>query len=540
MLCGPIFAAAISAATWSVAAQAQSASAPAYADAVRLLEQSTFGPNDALVAHVVQIGMPAFLDEQYAAPPSTYPALKYVPAGQQATFCATDPDPTCARDYYSMFLLQNAFFANALNGPDQLRQRVAFALSQILVTSGLTVNLAYGMAKYQQIFLDNAFGNYEDILTRVTLSPVMGDYLNMVNNDKPANGVNPNENYAREFMQLFSIGVWQLNQDGTQKLDSTGAPIPTYGQDEIEGFAHVFTGWTYPALPGVPSRTHNPKNFLGDMVPVDSNHDKGAKLLLNGVTLPAGGTIQSDLQAAIHDVFMHPNVGPFIGKQLIQKLVTGDPSPQYVSRVAAAFNDNGQAVRGDMTAVISAILNDPEARTAGKGSASYGKLREPVLWMAAAARALNTQSDGVFFGQQSGQLGQQLFYPASVFNYYPPTYLLPDTTALAPEFAIQNSSTAINRYNFANALAFGTIAPLSTLPGAIGTTPNWGSLTALAGNPDTLLDELNALMMHGTMPAAMRSLIMSAVNAIAANNPALRAKTAFYLVVTSAEYQVER
>jgi len=540
MLCGPIFAAAISAATWSVAAQAQSASAPAYADAVRLLEQSTFGPNDALVAHVVQIGMPAFLDEQYAAPPSTYPALKYVPAGQQATFCATDPDPTCARDYYSMFLLQNAFFANALNGPDQLRQRVAFALSQILVTSGLTVNLAYGMAKYQQIFLDNAFGNYEDILTRVTLSPVMGDYLNMVNNDKPANGVNPNENYAREFMQLFSIGVWQLNRDGTQTLDSTGVPIPTYGQAEIEGFAHVFTGWTYPALPGVPSRTHNPKNFLADMVPVDSNHDKGAKLLLNGVTLPAGGTIQSDLQAAIHDVFMHPNVGPFIGKQLIQKLVTGDPSPQYVSRVAAAFNDNGQAVRGDMTAVISAILNDPEARTAGKGSASYGKLREPVLWMAAAARALNTQSDGVFFGQQSGQLGQQLFYPASVFNYYPPTYLLPDTTALAPEFAIQNSSTAINRYNFANALAFGTIAPLSTLPGAIGTTPNWGSLTALAGNPDTLLDELNALMMHGTMPAAMRSLIMSAVNAIAANNPALRAKTAFYLVVTSAEYQVER
>jgi uncharacterized protein (DUF1800 family) len=536
----PLFAAAIGAATWNVAAHAQSAPALAYADAVRLLEQSTFGPNDALVAHVMQVGTQAFLNEQYAASPSTYPVLKYVPAGQQATYCPADPDPTCARDYYSLFLLQNAFFTNALNGPDQLRQRVAFGLSQILVTSGLTVDVAYGMANYQQIFLDNAFGNYEDILTRVTLSPVMGDYLNMVNNDKPAKGVNPNENYAREFMQLFSIGVWQLNQDGTQKLDSTGAPIPTYGQAEIEGFAHVFTGWTYLALPGMPSRTHNPKNFLGDMVPVDSNHDKGAKLLLNGVTLAAGGTIQSDLTAAIHNVFTHPNVGPFIGKQLIQKLVTGDPSPQYVSRVAAAFNDNGQGVRGDMKAVISAILNDPEALTAGKGSAGYGKLREPVLWMAAAARALNTQSDGVFFGQQSGQLGQRLFYPASVFNYYPPTYLLPDTTDLAPEFAIQNSSTAINRYNFANTLAFGTIAPLSTLSGAIGTTPNWGPLTALAGNPEALLDELDALMMHGIMPAAMRSAITSAVNAIPATNPQLRAKTAFYLVVTSAEYQVER
>jgi uncharacterized protein (DUF1800 family) len=527
----------VGAAAWNSAATAQMLTS---ADAVRLLEESTFGPNDALVAHVMQVGRQAFLNEQYAAPPSAYPALKYVPAGQQATFCPTDPDPTCTRDYYSLFLLQNAFFTNALNAPDQLRQRVAFALSQILVTSGLTVNLAYGMAQYQQIFLDNAFGNYEDILTHVTLSSVMGDYLNMVNNDKPANGVSPNENYAREFMQLFSIGVWQLNQNGTQSLDATGAPIPTYGQGEVEGFAHVFTGWTYPALPGVPSRTHNPKNFLGDMVPVDSNHDKGAKLLLNGFTLPAGGTIQSDLKTAIHNAFTHPNVGPFIGKQLIQKLVTGDPSPQYVSRVAAAFNDNGQGVRGDMKAVVSAILNDPEALTAGKGSASYGKLREPVLWMAAAARALGTQSDGVYFGQQSGQLGEQLFYPASVFNYYPPTYLLPDTQYLAPEFAIQNSSTTINRYNFANTLAFGTIAPLSTLPGAIGTTPNWGPLSALAGNPSALLDELNALMMHGTMTDAMRSAILTAVNAVPANNPQMRAKTAFYLVVTSAEYQVER
>jgi uncharacterized protein (DUF1800 family) len=520
-------------------AQAQSP-AQSYADAARLLEQSTFGPTPTLIDHVMQVGTQAFLDEQYAAPASQYPVLKYVPAGQQATFCPTDPDPQCGRDYYSLFLLQNAFFTNALNGTDQLRQRVAFALSQILVTSGLTVNIAYGMGRYQQIFLDNAFGNYEQILARVTLSPVMGEYLNMVNNDKPTKNVNPNENYARELLQLFSIGVWQLNQDGTQKLDAAGAPIPTYGQEEIEGFAHVFTGWTYPVLPGAVARTHNPKNYLGDMFPVDSNHDKGSKLLLNGVTLPAGGSIQADLAAAIHNVFIHPNVGPFIGKQLIQKLVIGDPSPEYVTRVAAVFNDNGQGVRGDMRAVVNAILTDPEARGYARIGAGYGKLREPVLFIAAAARALDTQSDGVYLAQQSGQLGQRLFYPASVFNYYPPTYLLPDTEQLAPEFALANSSTAINRYNFANALAFGTIAPLATLPGAIGTTPNWSALTAVASDPIALLDQLSAQMLHGTMSADMRAAITPAITAIPATNLLGRAKTAFYLVVTSSEYQVER
>jgi uncharacterized protein (DUF1800 family) len=516
-------------------------SAQVQADATRLLEQSTFGPNDALLARVQSIGTQAFLDEQFAAPASQYPAIKYVPTGQQATFCPTDPDPQCGRDYYSLFQLQNGFFQNALSANDQLRQRVAFALSQILVTSGTDINFAYGMAKYQQIFLDNAFGNYEDILTKVTLSSVMGDYLNMVNNDKPANGVSPNENYAREIMQLFSIGVWELNQDGTQILGTSGAPIPTYDQgDAIEGFAHVFTGWTYPVLPGASARTHNPKNFLGDMVPVDSNHDKGAKALLNGVVLPAGQSIQSDLTNAIHNIFVHPNIGPFIGKQLIQKLVTGDPTPQYISRVAAAFNNNGHGVRGDMKAVVNAILTDPEARGAIKLDPGYGKLREPALFVAATARAVNTASDGVYFQQQSGQLGQNLFYPASVFNYYPPSYVLPGTATLAPEFAILNSSTAINRYNFANTLSFGTIAPLATLPGAIGTKPDWTALSALAGDPNALLDKLNVLLLHGTMPAAMRSSIVSAINAIAAADPLTRAKTAFYLVVTSPQYQVER
>ena len=208
--------------------------------------------------------------------------------------------------------------------------------------------------------------------------------------------------------------------------------------------------------------------------------------------------------------------------------------------MAAVFNNNGQGVRGDMRAVVNAILTDPEARAYVKADPGYGKLREPVLYIAAAARMLGAQSDGVYLAQQTGPLGQPLFYPASVFNYYPPTYRLPDTAQLAPEFAIANSSTAINRYNFANALSFGTIAPSSTLPGAIGTTPNWSTLTAAASDPNALLDRLSAQMLHGTMSAEMRAAITAAIAAVPATNPLSRAKTAFYLVVTSAEYQVER
>jgi len=510
------------------------------ADAVRLLEQSTFGPNQALIDHTMAVGLLGFLNEQFTSPPSQYPPLKYVPAGQQATFCAADPDPHCGRDYYTMFLVQNAFFQNALNGNDQLRQRVAFALSQILVTSGVSIHEAYAMARYQQIFLDNAFGNYEDILNKVTLSPVMGDYLNMADNDKAAGAVNPNENYAREILQLFSIGVWELNKDGSQLLDANGQPIPTYAQAAIEGFANLFTGWTYPALPGTTSRNHNPKNYLAPMVAVQVDHDTGAKLLLDGFVEPAGYSAQVDVTNAIHDIFTNSNVGPFICKQLIQKLVTGDPSPQYVTRVNVAFDNNGQGVRGDLKAVITAILTDPEARGSVKTDPDYGKLREPVLFMTGLARALNSKSDGVYFGQQSAALGQDLFNPASVFNYYPPNYVVPGTTVFGPEFALQNSSTTINRYNFGNTLAFGTIAPLSTLPGAIGTTPDWTALQAVAGDAAALLGQLNTLLLHGTMSPAMSAAIVPAINAISASNPLARAKTAFYLVATSPQYQVER
>jgi uncharacterized protein (DUF1800 family) len=510
------------------------------ADIIRLLEQSTFGPTDALAAHVAAVGIPAYLDVQLAASGSRYTSSKYVPFGAAATFCPTDPNPYCVRDYYSLFQLQTDFFRNALHGNDQLRQRVAFALSQILVTSGLDVNVAYGMATYQQIFLDNAFGNYEDILVKVTKSSVMGDYLSMVNNDKPVVGVNPNENYARELLQLFATGMWELNLDGTPILDAKGAVIAAYDQSTVEGFAHVFTGWTYPLLPGGIQKTHNPKNFAGDMTAVASNHDTGAKALLGDFVQPAGLTIEADLAGAIHNAFVDPNVAPFVSRQLIQKLVTGNPSPQYVARIATVFNNNGVGVRGDLKAIVRAILLDPEARGAVKLDPGYGKLREPVLLVASAARGANTRSDGVYFGGAVNSLGQNLFYSPSVFNYYPPDYTVPGTTMIGPEFAIQNSSTFINRDNVMNTLAFGTIAPAPTYPGATGSQPDWTALQAGAADANILADRLNALLLHGAMPAAMRSGLVTAINAIAATDTLTRAKTAFYLVVTSSEYQVER
>src|SRR5208283_856034 len=499
------------------------------ADATRLLEQTTFGPTDALVAHVQAEGVTAWLNEQFAAPESRYPAFPYAPP-DGTTFCATSTNPNCLRDNYSLFLLQNAFFVNALTKPDQLRQRVAFALSQIFVTSGVDINEAYGMAQYQQMLLDNAFGNFETLLNQVTLSPVMGKYLNMVNNNKAAGTTNPNENFAREVMQLFSVGVWELNEDGSQLVvQGSHGPTPTYTQDTVGQFATLFTGWTYPVQPGSSQANHNPQYYIGSMVGVPVEHDTASKTLLEDAVDPAGNTMPADLAFAMQNLSQHPNVGPFIGKQLIQKLVTSNPSPQYVARVTAVFDNDGTGVRGNLKAVVTAILSDPEARGSVETNPSYGKLREPVLFLTGAARALGTASDGVYLAQQARNLGQDVFRAPTVFNYYPPDYVIPGTALLGPEFALQNASTAINRYNFANTFAFGTMPPLSTLPGATGTVPNWTVLQGLAASPTKLVNELNNLLLHGTMPAAMQAQLLSAINAVPASNPLLRAQTALYL-----------
>ncbi len=518
------------------------------ADATRMLEQSSFGATAQDIAHLQSVGFDAYLNEQFAAAPTGYSGFAYVthsaPTSCQYDATApTSPASLCARDNYSLFQVQRRFFQNALSGSDQLRQRVAFALSQIFVVSGTEINEAYGMAAYQNMLLRDAFGNFRDLLNDVTLSPVMGNYLDMVNNDKanPARGTTPNENYARELLQLFSIGVNLLNIDGSVQTDAQGRPIPAYNEDVIEGYAYLFTGWTYPPRPGATSQWTNPINYEGTMVSVASHHDSGSKLILQGQVLPGGQTPQQDLADGLDAVFNHPNVGPFIGKQLIQHLVTSNPSPQYIARVATVFNNNGNGVRGDMRAVIRAILLDPEARGDAKTDPNYGHLREPALFMTSILRNLGGQSDGVYLRAQASSLQQNLFMPPSVFNYFPPSYAIPGTTSLGPEFGIQDTTSALNRANFVYQLVYGGGAAAdATVTGSTGTSLDLSSYQSSAANADTLIEQLNQRMMHGTLSPIASGTIAQAVNAVAATDTLNRVRMAVYLLASSQQYQVER
>jgi uncharacterized protein (DUF1800 family) len=511
------------------------------ADTVRFLEQSTFGPTEALVASVQDAGFSSFLDAQFASPASslgTYPVVLQAPAVK----CPTGSAPNCYRDSYTSFLPAVQFFHNALLGNDQLRQRVAFALSQILVVSDGEVNSTYGMADYEQLLVNDAFANYRQILQDVTLSPAMGRYLNMVNNDKAnaAKGTHPNENYARELLQLFSIGLVKLNPDGSVVMDANNQPVATYDQSVVDGYAAVFTGWTYPTMPGTAQKPHNPTYYRGVMEAVETNHDTTAKTLLDGATLPAGQTAAQDMQGALDVLFQHPNLGPFIGRQLIQFLVTSNPSPAYVGRASAAFADNGSGVRGDMQAVVRTILLDPEARGAVQSAPSYGKLREPALLAANLARALGVQSDGVYLRNASAAMEQPVYQSESVFNFYPPNYPLAGTTLVSPPSTLLDSTSVLTRSNFIYALLFATIPPDPTIPGATGTSASLTALGTTAGDAGALADRLNALLMHGTMSAPMRQSVVNAVNALPATDSVDRVRAAAYVVGTSAQYQVEQ
>lgn len=532
----------------NTSAQNQNDSSATYvtaSDAARFLEQATWGPSETTIPEVQKKGFDKFIDEQFSAPTSslgTYPAVD--PTPDVGCPIASTDHAVCVRDNYSVFPLQQKSFKNALSGKDQLRQRVALALSQILVVSGKEILETYAMGLYQDILTKQAFGNFRDILLAITLNPAMGNYLNMVNNVKPdpTRGTAPNENYARELLQLFSIGVYKLNQDGTLQKDNLGRSTPAYDQDTIEGFAHVFTGWIYPNRPGSTSQPFNAPYYVGSMIAVPNNHDMAEKKLLNNVMLPANQTATKDLNDAITNIFNHPNVGPFIGKQLIQQLVTSNPSAAYVKRVAATFNNNGQGIRGDMKAVVKAILLDAEARGDEKTDPEYGKLREPMKYIVGILRALSGKSDGIFLNTQSAAMGQEIYRAPSVFNFYPPSYPLQGTALVSPTAAIYTATTVHARDNFVYALLYSNngIAPDSTVTGATGTQIDLSTFTALAENPNKLIDKLDLVLLHQNMSNAMRQIIVQTINAIPISDKINRVRTAIYLVVTSPQYQVER
>ena len=539
---------------------------PSSADTVRLLEQATFGPTYDLIAHIQQVGSEAFLDEQPAAPMTDYPELPFWPQTRPTT-CTNVAPSTCQRDNYTMYPLQQHFFLNALSGQDQLRQRVAFILGQILVTSAVDIPLPSWMRGYQQLLYRSAFGNFRQLLYDITLNPTMGRFLDMLNNrcqtPTPANAnvcrnglkSQPNENYAREILQLFSIGTFVLNQDGTRALDGNGNPISTYDQKTVEEFARVFTGWVLtPALPGPPEVGGTVPNYRDPMVlHKDSQgredyHDRGPKTLLNGVQLPGGQSADQELNAAIDNIADHPNVAPFITKQLIQHLVTSNPSPAYVQRIANVFVANRTSAT-QLFEVVRAILLDPEARGDFKDSATtpnYGKLREPVQFITNILRAFNAKSDGILNSLNvsssaigSADMNQDLFNAPSVFNFFPPTARVPGENALGPEFALFSSLTSLRRANFVNRVIFSTIAAAPPNRPS-GTSIDLAPWDPLASDPNQLIDALNQLLLHGVMSEEMRQSVMTAVTSIPASNRRLRVRTAIYLIATSSQYQVQR
>lgn len=483
------------------------------AAATRFLEQASFGPTPDSVTHLKAVGYDAWFAEQFSVPVSDYPTVA---------------------DNTRLDAVQSAFFHNALTAPDQLRQRVAFALGQIFVVSDLKIDNRVGIVNFQRGLLADTFGSYRQLLKNVSLSPAMGTYLDMANNTRAdaVLGTSPNENYAREIMQLFSVGVIRLNADGTPLLDANGKTVATYTQGNIEGMARTFTGWTYPAKPGSAALPINDFYYVGPMQSHEDFHEPGSKQLL-GAVQPAGQGAVRDLDAALDSIAQHANVGPFIGSRLIQALVKSNPSPAYVQRVATSFADNGQGVRGDMKAVIRAVLQDPEARAGDTGAVAGtdGKLREPVIYMTRLLRAFNAQSDGVGLQSYSQPMRQDVFNAPSVFNFYPPSYKPRGMALAGPEFKIVNAPTISARLNF--------LFDLTNQGLPLATKPDFGELLAAAGDDNTLIALLDLRLIHGTAPAALKTAVAQALPA-AGGVGQQRAMLALYLFAASPAFAIQR
>jgi uncharacterized protein (DUF1800 family) len=502
------------------------------AQAARFLTQATFGPT---LDDINAVGSPknfdGWLAQQKDAPVSL--ELPYLSA-QNKQFKQSDRI--------------EAWWHNAILGRDQLRQRMAFALSEILVISDQAKpldNAPDGVAYYYDVLARDGLGNFRDLLEDVTLSPAMGHYLNMFQNRKPEpnNGIRSDENYAREVMQLFTVGLTQLNADGSPRLDSTGNSTPTFSQSDVANLARVLTGW---AWAGGTTFYNSPANWTAPMQPYETYHDRDAKVIIGNTAVPAGMNARPELDLALDALFHHPNVGPFIGKQLIERLVTSNPSPAYVARVAGVFNDNGAGVRGDLYAVARAILLDPEARSPTP-SVTSDKLREPLLrvtglWRAFNAKAANGRYD---YPQGNTTLDQSPVSAPSVFNFFRPDFspvgVLSNAGLVAPEFQITNESTAVRLSN-----------ELRRLSGLYKTSQGSGStqagdvlldftaFEADAAQPGNLLDDFNLLLMSGQMPAAMRSTLLDFANAIPADQAGQRIAEVLHLIVTSPQYAAQR
>ena len=541
-------------------------------DAARFLEQATFGPTDADIRTLSLEGYQAWLNQQFAIQPTpTEPAV------EQALIVNNPPCATADVTCNSMLFLQNnqdeglvqgTFWQQSLAAPDELRQRVKYALSQIFVISSNNTtaiqNMPRGEASYYDMLGNDAFGNYRQLLQDVTLSPMMGQFLSMLGNDKGNATTDPDENYAREVMQLFTIGLWQLNNDGSQQL-ANGQPIPTYSNTDVMGLAAVFTGFSWD-IPGDTSDDgwSNCCLYVGpgygeELLPMTTypDHHSTVEKDFLGVTIPASGSPDpnGDLTIALNTLFNHPNLPAFFSKQMIQHLVTSNPSPAYVNRVAQVFINDGTGVRGNLQAVITAILMDPEARDSATyvGNPQYGKVRESLLRYTEWARAFTAQSRTGSFDMGSTEdpiygLGEMWLRSPTVFNWFAPGYTPPNSPIsaaglLSPEMQMTNVSTVVGYINYLQ----GTIG--ANAQGGPDVFSYYGTEMTLAATPDQLLDRINLLLMSGQMSSNLYNEILAAIAAIPipsgdqnAINAALlsRVQTAIYLTVASPDYAAQQ
>ncbi|GAA0202155.1 DUF1800 domain-containing protein [Kangiella japonica] len=512
---------------------------PTSGKASRFLQQTTFGATTDSINRVVDMGYEAWIDWQM-----TLPVTKHTDYYNQFTY---DPEST-----WSLYV--DAWWHRSLKAEDQLRQRVAFALSEIWVVSQYGVSSGgiegnQSLSNYYDILLQHSFGNYRDLMQDVTLNPVMGEYLSMLRNRKPdlERNIRPDENYARELMQLFTVGLVELNLDGSPKLDAQGNTIPTYDQADIEGLAHVFTGWTW----------QNAERFwwwgesrdlISPMRVFPEFHADGEKRIINGGIIPAGQTPEQDLAQALDHIFNHPNVGPFVAKQLIQKLVTSNPSPEYIERVATRFNDNGSGVRGDMKAVIKAILLDEEAISgvAAHGK-PFGKLKEPILRLSAFWRAFDaTTGNGTYeFRWVDNDFAQGPLKSPSVFNFFSPSYqpagALRDADIVAPEFEIHTEGTMAKMTNHLHWRSVSMNSFERPSPEAKDIIVDYSvERDLVSASDDELIEHLNVLLLAGTMSDHMKTVLKDYLTTIDADNPERKATEAISLVITSPEFAVQR
>ncbi len=500
--------------------------------AARFLAQASMGASRAEIARVRSLGYAGWIDAQLAAPRS-----------------GTRWDWLMAKGYDDIANRnsENGFDACAwrklITAPDTLRQRVTLALSEICVVAidGLVGAgwRAFSAAAYLDLLEDYAFGNYRALLGAISTSPAMGQYLTFRGNTKqnPTTGALPDENYARELMQLFSIGLVQLNADGTPQL-SNGVPRETYGLADITGLARVFTGWDF----DLAGQTNAVPDFLRrPMTQVAKRHETGASSFL-GDTVAAGLSGADALKAALDIIYAQANVAPFISRQLIQKLVTSNPSPAYVARAAAVF-DNDDGVKGNLAAVVKALLLDPEARAATDAGPGYGKLREPMLRFIGWARAYNASSasDAWAIGNTSdasSRLGQSPLRSPSVFNFYRPGYVPPNSAVsraglVAPEFQLTNETSVVGYVNYMQ----------RAVKGVADVLPDYSTLLPLAANGQQLVDEINLVLAAGQLGSASAGLIRGAIDTMSARTDAAlrnRIYAALTLVMAAPEYLVQQ